>query len=92
MDAINAGCIFILVTVSSSEPDELIDDISAAKLNKSPRSDGFIGAASTFIKTSSSDGVGVSTLVIESSMFPSLVTVERISFDIFSDILFPNLF
>jgi hypothetical protein len=69
----------------------LIDDRSAAKLNKSPRSDGFIGAASTFIKTSSADGVGISVVVIESSIFPSLVTFERISLDIFSDILFPIL-
>jgi hypothetical protein len=68
-----------------------IDDRSAAKLNKSPRSDGFIGAASTFIKTSSADGIGNSAWVIESSILPSLVTLERISFDIFSDILFPIL-
>ena len=64
-------------------PEVLIDDKSAAKLNKRPRSDGLIGAASTLINTSSADGIGFSAFVIESSILPSLVTLERISFEYF---------
>ena len=86
---IKAGCIFIVVTVSSPEPFVLIDEISAAKLRRSPRSEGFIGAASTLIITSSADGVGISEVLIDSSMFPSFVTIERISFEILSDIFSP---
>ena len=78
---IRAGCIFIVVIVSSSDPDVLIDEISAAKLKRSPRSDGLIGAASIFISTSSADGVGTFEVFIDSSMFPSLVTSERISLE-----------
>ena len=42
---IKAGCIFIVVTVSSPDPVTFIVSRSAAKLNSSPRSEGFIGEA-----------------------------------------------
>ena len=88
---IRAGCIVIVVIVSSPDPDVLIEEISAAKLRRSPRSEGFIGAASTLMTTSSADGVGISEVLIDSSMFPSFVTIERISFETLSDIFSPLL-
>jgi hypothetical protein len=53
----------------------------------SARSDGLIGAASTLISTSLSDGFGIATLAIEIVMSPALVTVEIISFEVCSDML-----
>ena len=87
MAFIKDGFIFIEVTVSSPEPDILIVLKSAAKLNRSPKSEGLIGAASTFIKTSLSDGIGFSTVVIDISIFPSLVTFDLICFEFLSDII-----
>jgi hypothetical protein len=78
----------MVVIVSSPDPIVLIDEISAAKLSRSPRSEGFIGAASTLIITSSADGVGISEVLIDSSMFASFVTIVRISFEVLSDIFF----
>ena len=84
-----AGCILIVVTVSSPEPVEVIVSISAAKLNNNAKSEGLIGDAPTLIKTSSSEGTGISDTAIESSTFPSLVTIDLISFECCSDIIFP---
>ena len=84
---INPGCIFIDVTVSSPLPVTLIEVRSAPKLRRRPRSDGLIGAASTLIRTSSSEGIGFATVAIEISIFPSLVTLDLISFEVWSDIL-----
>ena len=53
------------VTVLSPEPVTLIVFKSAAKLKSRPRSDGLIGAAPTFINTSSSEGLGLSTDAID---------------------------
>jgi hypothetical protein len=46
-----------------------------------------IGAASTLISTSLSDGLGIATFAIEMVMSPALVTVEIISFEVCSDML-----
>jgi hypothetical protein len=85
----NAGCIFIDVTVSSPDPVVLIVSISAAKLNRSAKSDGLIGAAPILIKTSSSEGTGIYDVAIESSTLPSLVTIDLISFECCSDMFSP---
>ena len=50
----------MVVIISSPEPEVFIDERSAAKLSRSPRSEGLIGAASTFMRTSSAAGVGIS--------------------------------
>ena len=84
---ISAGRTFIEATVSSPEPDTVRLPRSAAKVVSSARSDGLIGAASTLISTSLSDGLGIATLAIEIVISPALVTVEIISFDICSDML-----
>ena len=51
---------------------------SAAKHNRSPKSEGLIGAASTFIKTSLSDGIGFSTVVIAVSYTHLTLPTKRI--------------
>ena len=73
------------VTVLSPEPVTLIVFKSAAKLKSRPRSDGLIGAAPTFINTSSSEGLGLSTDAIEISIVPSVVTFDLISCEVSLD-------
>ena len=85
MAFIRPGCTFIFATVSSPEPVTLRLSRSAAKLISRPKSEGFIGEASTFIKTSFSAGLGFSTEAIEISIFPSLVTFDLISFEFSCD-------
>ena len=87
MAFMSAGRTFIEATVSSPEPVTVRLSKSAAKVVRSARSDGLIGAASTLINTSFSEGVGIGTLTIEICMSPSLVTVDRISFEVCSDML-----
>ena len=87
MAFIKPGCTFIFATVSSPEPETLRLSRSAAKLIKRPRSEGLIGEASTFIKTSFSAGTGFSTEAIDISIFPSLVTFDLISLENSLDIL-----
>ena len=59
----------------------MIFERSPPKVVSSAKSEGLMGAASTSIKTSSSVGIGVSTLTIDSSTFPSLVTFDLISLE-----------
>jgi hypothetical protein len=49
-----------------------------------------MGDASTSIKTSSSVGFGISILTIDSSIYPSLVTFDLISFEYLLTTVSPN--
>ena len=56
----------------------MIDAVAiSAPPNSRPRSDGLMGAASTFTTTSSGPGAGVSTCANDSSRTPSEVINER---------------
>ena len=85
---IRPSWIFIFATVALPDPLTLTVSRSAAKLISKPKSDGLIGHASTFIRTSSSDGFGLSDLTIDISIVPSLVTVDLISLENSSLIFF----
>ena len=74
--------------MSSPDPVTVRLSKSAAKVVSSARSDGLIGAASTLIKTSFSEGVGIGTLAIEIVISPALVTVDMIPLEVWSDMLY----
>ena len=82
--------IFIFATVSSPDPETLRESRLAAKLISKPKSDGLIGDASTFIRTSSSEGFGLSHWTIDISMVPSSVTVDLISLENSSMVSLPR--
>jgi hypothetical protein len=63
-------------TVLSPLPEEVAADMSAGPTSR-PRSDGFIGVASTLTTTWSGPGSGTSTLASDSSSSPLLLIRER---------------
>ena len=69
----------MVATVSFPEPETESVVGSEAKLTKRARSDGLMGAASTLISTSSSLGVGFSTVAMDICNLPSLVISDLIS-------------
>ena len=76
--AIRPGWIFIEATKPSPDSEMSILERSPANVRSRPISEGLIGAAWTSINTSSSAGIGLSTLTIDISILPSLVTIDLI--------------
>jgi len=68
----------LAVTTGWSTVPDALAVLTSAPANKSPWSDGLIGAASMRTMTSSGFGSGVGASTIETSTTPSFFTVERI--------------